>query len=135
MRRLALLVVVVAAVGFAGGATAAWALTASGPGTAKAKTLGPGNTPAASVSGHKVTVAWTASTYVGGGAVAGYLVRRYNASTGVAQTVGNACSGTISSLSCTENGVQSGSWQYTVTPAAGTNWRGSESAKSAAAGV
>lgn len=124
-------VAVVVAVGFPGGAAAGWLLSGSGSGAAKAKTLGSGNAPAGSVSGRKVTVTWTASSYTNGGAPAGYVVRRYNATSGVVQTIGNACTGTISGLTCTENGVPAGSWQYTVTPAAGTNWRGPESAKSA----
>jgi hypothetical protein len=133
-RFLVLLIVVVAAAGFSGGATAGWALTRSGSGMSKAKTLGSGNAPTASVSGRKVTVSWTASAYTNGGAPAGYLVRRYKASTGVLQTIGSACSETINALTCTESSVPSGSWQYTVTPAAG-NWRGPESAKSTTAVV
>jgi hypothetical protein len=125
-----LLVVAVVAVGFPGGATAGWSHTGAGSGAAKAKTLGSGNAPGGSVSGHKVTVTWTATSYTNGGTAAGYVVRRYNASTGTLQTIGANCSGTISALSCTENGVPAGSWQYTVTPATG-NWRGPESAKSA----
>jgi hypothetical protein len=124
-----LLVAVVAA--FPGGAAAAWTLTRSGSGAAKAKTLGSGNTPTVSNQGHKVTVAWAASYFTTGGAVPGYVVRRYNAITGVGQGALNGCSGTISGLTCIENSVPTGSWQYTVTPAAGTNWRGTESAKSA----
>jgi hypothetical protein len=120
----------VAAVAVPGGAAAAWALHGSGPGAAKAKTLGAGNVPTASVSGHKVTVAWAATSYTNGGTAAGYLIRRYNASTGVLQTIGANCAGTIAGLTCTENGVPAGSWQYTVTPAT-SNWRGPESAKSA----
>lgn len=99
-----------------------------------AKMLGSGNVPAGSVSGHKVTVTWTATSYTNGGTAAGYVVRRYNASTGVLQTIGANCSGTITALTCTENGVPSGSWKYTVTPATG-NWRGPESAKSATVAV
>jgi hypothetical protein len=129
MRWLLLVVVVVAAVGFPGGATAAWSLAGSGSGAAMAKTLGSGNVPAGSVSGHKVTVTWAASSYTNGGTAAGYIVRRYNASTGALQTIGANCSGTIAALTCTENGVPAGSWKYTVTPATG-NWRGPESAKS-----
>jgi hypothetical protein len=127
MRWLLLLVAVVA-VGSPGGATAAWSRIGSGSSAAKAKALGPGNVP--TVSGHKVTVSWAASSYANGGSPAGYLINRYNASTGVLQTIGANCSGTIAALTCTENGVPSGSWKYTVTPAAG-NWRGAESAKSA----
>jgi hypothetical protein len=125
-----LLVAAVVAVGFPGGAAAGWSLAGSGSGAAMAKTLGSGNTPSGSVNGHKVTVTWTASSYTNGGAPAGYVVRRYNASTGVVQTIGANCSGTITALTCTENGVPAGSWKYTVTPATG-NWRGPESVKSA----
>lgn len=132
---LPFLAAAVVAVGFPGGAAAGWPLVGSGSGAAKAKTLGSGNAPTASVSGHKVTVTWTASAYTNGGNAAGYVVRRYNAPTGVVQTIGNACSGTISALTCVENGVPAGSWQYTITPAAGTNWRGPESAKSTAVAV
>jgi hypothetical protein len=117
------------AVGLPGGAAAGWPLFRSGSGAAKAKTLGSGNAPGGSVAGHKVTLTWTASSYTNGGNAAGYLVRRYNASTGVVQTIGSACSATITSLSCVESGVPAGSWQYTITPAT-ANWRGAESAKS-----
>ena len=125
-----LLAVAAVAVGFPGGAAAAWVLTGSGGAAAMAKTLGSGNVPSGSVSGHKVSVTWTATSYTNGGAAAGYLIRRYNATTGVLQAIGANCSGTISALTCTENGVPAGSWKYTVTPATG-NWRGPESAKSA----
>jgi hypothetical protein len=126
-----LFVLVVVAVGFPGGAAAGWALAGSGSGAAKAKTLGSGNPPSGSVQGRKVTVTWTASFYTGGGAAAGYVVRRYNAATGVGYAAASGCSGTVSALTCTETNVPAGSWQYTITPAAG-NWRGAESAKSAA---
>jgi hypothetical protein len=132
--RCLLLLLATAAIGFPGGAAAGWTLAASGSGAAKAKTLGSGNAPSASVSAHKVTVSWTASSYTTGGTVAGYTVRRYNTSTGVGQAAANGCSGTISVLTCSESGVSAGSWQYTVTPAAG-NWRGGESAKSAVVAV
>jgi hypothetical protein len=128
---LPLLAVAAVAVGFPGGAAAGWALFRSGSGAAKAKTLGSGNAPGGTVSGHKVTLSWTASSYTNGGNAAGYLVRRYNTSTGAVQTIGSACSGTISALTCVESGVPAGSWQYTVMPATG-NWRGAESAKSTA---
>jgi hypothetical protein len=133
MRWLLLLVAVVA-VGFPGGAAASWSLTRSGSGAAKAKTLGGGNVPTGSVSGHKVTLTWAASSYTSGGSPAGYVISRYNATTGVLQTIGANCSGTIAALTCTENGVPFGSWKYTVAPVAG-NWRGPESAKSAAVAV
>jgi hypothetical protein len=127
--RIVLLVLVAVATAFPGGATAAWALARPGPVAAKARALGAGSTPNASVTGRKVTVSWTASSFTTGGAVPGYVVRRYNATTGVGTAALNGCSGTITGLTCTENSVPTGSWQYTVTPAAG-NWRGTESGKS-----
>jgi hypothetical protein len=133
MRRrfLPLLVIVAAAGVLAGGAAAAWSLSRPGPGAAQAKTLAVGSQPTASVQGHKVTVTWTASSFTTGGAAPGYVIRRYNVATGVGVGAANGCSGTLTVLTCTETGVSSGSWQYTVTPAAGTNWRGPESIKSA----
>ena len=99
-----------------------------GSGAGKAKTLGSGSTPTASVSGRRATVSWAASTYTNGGTVAGYTIRRYNVGTGAGQAAANGCSGIVTALTCTETNVPGGSWQYTITPAAG-NWRGTESAK------
>jgi hypothetical protein len=105
-------------------------LHGSGPGAALAKTLSQGNAPAGAVTGHKVKVTWTASSYTNGGvAAAGYIIKRYDTS-GVLQTILSACTGTIVGLTCTESSVPSGTWQYTVTPAT-ANWRGPESPKSA----
>ena len=131
MRRLALaLALAVAAVGYPGGAAAGWSLLRSGSGAAKATSLNAGNVPTlTNGNGHNVNVSWTASTYAGGGSPQGYLIKRYSASTGV--FVANACGGTvITGLTCIDSAAK-GSWQYTVTPATG-NWRGAESAKSAA---
>jgi hypothetical protein len=132
MRWFALTVAIAAAVaaGFPGGAAAGWRIVGSGGGKAKAKTLNSGNRPTGTVAGHKVTVTWLASTYAEGGAPAGYIVRRFHATTGVEQVVGSSCSGTIAGLTCTESGVPAGSWQYTIT-AATANWRGPQSVKSA----
>jgi hypothetical protein len=129
-RRLLPVLLVAAVAAFPGGAAAAWSLTCSGPGAAKAKTLGAGNQPTVSNLGRRVTVTWAASYFTTGGAVPGYVVRRYNAVTGVGVNALNGCSGTITVLTCTESSVPTGSWRYTVTPAAGTNWRGAESPKS-----
>jgi hypothetical protein len=129
-RRFVPVLLVAAVAWFPAGAAAAWTLTRSGPGAAKAKALGPGNQPGASNQGRRVTVTWTASYFTTGGAVPGYVVRRYNAVTGVGVNALNGCSGTITALTCTESSVPTGSWRYTVTPAAGTNWRGVESPKS-----
>ena len=110
-------------------ASAAWSRSAIGGGAAQAKALGTGNVPTATVSGKKVTVTWAASTFSNGGTVPGYVVRRYNASTAVLQTIGASCTGTIATLTCTERNTPAGGWNYTVTPAV-ANWRGGESAKS-----
>lgn len=115
-------------------ASAAWSPSAIGSGAARAKALGTGNIPTATVSGKKVTVTWSASTFSNGGNVPGYVVRRYDASTGVLQTIGASCTGTIAALTCTERNTPAGGWKYTVTPAV-ANWRGGESAKSATATV
>ena len=110
-------------------ASAAWSRSAIGGGAAQAKALGTGNIPTATVSGKKVTVTWSASTFSNGGNVPGYVVRRYHASTGVLQTIGASCTGTIAALTCIERNTPAGGWNYTVTPAVAT-WRGGESAKS-----
>jgi hypothetical protein len=131
MRRRSLpLLLVAAVVAFPGGAAAAWVLSGSGSGATKAKTLGSGNQPTASAVLRTVTVTWTASSFTTGGAVPGYVVWRYNALTGVGSQATNGCSGIVAAVTCTETNVPVGSWQYTVTPAAG-NWRGPESTKSA----
>jgi hypothetical protein len=77
-----------------------------------------------------VTVTWAASSYTNGGTPGGYVIKRYDATTGVVQAIGANCAGTISALTCTESGVPFGSWKYAVTPAT-ASWRGAESAKSA----
>jgi hypothetical protein len=110
-------------------ASAAWSRSSIGNGAARAKALGTGNIPTATVSGKKVILTWTASTFSNGGNVPGYVVRRYSASTGLLQTIGTNCTGTIAALTCTEHSVPAGGWKYTVTPAV-ANWRGGESAQS-----
>jgi hypothetical protein len=115
-------------------AAAAWNRTAPGSAAARATALGPGNLPTAAVSGKRVAVAWSASTFTGGGNAPGYIVRRYNATTGALQAVGASCNGTVTTLTCTEKNTPTGDWQYTITPVA-ANWRGSESGKSAVISV
>jgi len=93
--------------------------------------MGGGSAPTAAAAPLSTTVAvsWPAATYANGSPVAGYIVHRYNAATGAAQTVGASCTGTVQALSCSESGVAIGAWKYSVTPAAGT-WRGGESGRS-----
>ena len=64
-----------------------------------------------------------------GAAVQGYRIQRYAQGSTTAIGPGAACSGTITVLTCAENAVPGGTWQYTVTPIQGS-WTGAESAKS-----
>jgi hypothetical protein len=114
----------------AGVAQAGWSGNHNGSTFAKASSMPAGNTPTTSISGRNVTVSWSASSFAGGGPnVSGYVVKRYNNS-GVQQTIGGGCSGTISALTCTETNVDPGSWKYSVTPKQ-NNWTGTESSQSA----
>ncbi|MEA2300767.1 MAG: hypothetical protein QOE44_1302, partial [Solirubrobacteraceae bacterium] len=119
----------------------AWAIWSAGAdatshGASTAASVNQGATPTASAApGRTVAVAWGAATLSNGHAVDGYIVKRYDAGSGVAQTVLSGCSGTISTTSCTETGVPSGAWKYSVTPVIATNWQGAESLKSGTATV
>ena len=108
-------------------AWAAWTSSGTGAGAAHATMVNAGNTPTVSANSSAVTISWAPSTLVGGGAVDGYVVKRYNASD-VQQSIGANCSGTITTLTCTENSVLSGTWKYSVTPKK-ASWTGAESAK------
>jgi hypothetical protein len=104
--------------------------SAGGNGVAAATTVGAGATPTVSTAGTTASLNWAASTLANGSAVTGYLVKRYNATTLVAQTIFSSCSGTVTGTSCTESSVPAGSWRYSITPVVGTNWTGAESALS-----
>src|ERR1700716_1936993 len=117
---------------FSAGGLVAWAAwTSQGNGLAAAKSLSmpTGNTPTVSLSGTTVTVAWAESDFANGAAVHAYRVQRYAQGSATAITPGADCGGTISALTCAENAVPGGTWQYTVTPLQGT-WTGAESPKS-----
>jgi hypothetical protein len=126
----AALSVVVAVLAATGSAVASWQPAGSGGGSARSKsmTASAGAKPTATVSSHNVTVSWAASTFAEGGAVPSYIVKRYDA-LGNLQTIGAACSGLVSGTSCTESGVPTNTWKYSITPAAGT-WRGLEGPQS-----
>jgi hypothetical protein len=135
MRRAALAFLVAAALAAqTGTAAAAWAPSGNGSDAAKAKQMPNGNQPTASISNRDVTVSWAASSFSGGGNVSGYTVKRYDTN-GNSQSIGSACSGTVSGLTCTENGVPAGTWKYSVTPKQGNNWTGTESSQSASVTV
>ena len=114
-------------------AGAAWSSPGSGGQWARAISLSGGNTPSASVSNRSVTVSWSATTLPGGAPVAGYTVRRYSTG-GALQSIGSACSGTVSTTSCVESGVPGGTWRYSVQPKQG-NWTGAESSQSSSVTV
>ena len=130
VRRLA--IAVVAALTATAAANAAWAPTGLGNGKAGSKTMtaSTGSVPTATVSSHAVTLTWTASQFADGVNVPGYVVKRYDGVTNALQTTLTSCSGVVGATTCTENAVPTGTWKYTVTPAAGA-WRGVEGAKSA----
>ena len=132
MRRAVSLIAIAATLAIPSAAAASWHPTGSGSGYSRADALSGGNTPTTSVSGRNVTVNWTATS--GNVPVTGYVVKRYDASSGVQQTIGSGCSGTVAGTTCTEAAVSPGSWKYSVTPAR-QNWRGSESTKSSATTV
>ena len=131
MRAACALVLGIAALTVPAPGGAAWSVGTSGSGKIGSKTMPAANgVPSGSVSSHDVTVTWSAAQFAGGGNVPGYVVKRYDAVTNAAQTVLSACNGIVPATSCVEHGVPSGTWKYTVTPAAGS-WRGTESGKSA----
>ena len=127
--------VVLAAGGLASGLLAYFsgAASAGSAGGAAATSVAPG-TPPTSVSsqpGRAVTLSWEATALANGQPVDGYLVTRYDANPPYAPQITLAgCGGVVTALSCTETAVPFGSWQYTITPVIGANWRGTESTKS-----
>ena len=136
-RRLAIVLSVVAlSGGFVGGLIAYFsgAAAAGSAGGAAATFVNAGNAPASAANaGRSVTLTWSASTLANGEPVDGYVVTRYEADPPYAPQLTQAgCNGTITALTCTEVGVPFGTWQYTVTPINGANWRGLESLKSGA---
>ncbi len=120
----------------AGSAWAYWTPTSlpGGSTAAAATTVGAGATPTAVATGGSVAVSWAASTLADGSAVGGYTVTRYNAAD-VPQVVGGSCAGLVTATTCTETGVTTGTWTYSITPRIATNWIGAESAKSAGVAV
>ncbi|MEP6478900.1 MAG: LamG-like jellyroll fold domain-containing protein [Rhodoglobus sp.] len=125
-----------ATLAFAGVGGAAWAYwlansTAGSSGASAATAVNGGSTPTANVVGTTVTVTWAASALANGQPVTGYLVKRYEATTLVSQTMLASCAGTVAATSCVESSVPAGSWKYAITPVFATNWQGAESAKSA----
>jgi hypothetical protein len=112
-----------------GVAFAAWSASGSGPAETVALTMPVGQTPRVAARSQSVSVSWSANTFSSGAAVEGYVIARHDATTGAGQPIGSGCNGTITTTSCTETTVPSGSWTYTVTPIQG-GWHGAESPQS-----
>ncbi|GAA2138235.1 Ig-like domain-containing protein [Arthrobacter humicola] len=136
--RVAVIVAGVALLSWAGpGANAFWASVANGgSAAAAADAVAAGATPSASVSAGNVTLAWKAAATLAGRPVSGYTLARYaSASGGTRIAAGGTCTGTVTAgLGCTDQGVPTGTWYYTVTPVLG-QWQGPESVRSAGAAV
>jgi len=110
-------------------AQAFWSGSGAGSGAGAATTMPTGAAPSGSAESNAVTISFSAAHMSNGTAVAGYEVSRYNAS-GTQVTVNAACSGVITTTTCTEQSVAAGTWYYTVTPVQG-HWTGGQSPKSA----
>jgi hypothetical protein len=111
-------------------ADAAWTGQGSGKAAAAARLMPSGTAPSGTALSDQVTISWPPSTFSNGVDVAGYIVNRYNASTGAMATVGTGCSGVLTTTTCTETSVARGPWLYTDTPVQ-VNWTGGQSAESA----
>jgi len=105
---------------------AAWTTGASGPAAAGATTMPAGAQPVGGATNGAVSIRWPAVAMSNGVAVAGYVVRRFDAASGAEATVGAACSGVITTTTCTEQSVPVGMWIYTVTPVQ-LSWSGAQS--------
>ena len=121
--------VITATLAYPVAASAQWSTTGSGPAGAGATTMPAGATPTATARLDSVSVSWSAVTLASGAPVAGYIVHRYNTLNGSPATVGAGCAGIVTSTSCVESSVPSGTWMYTDTPVQ-ANWSGPESSPS-----
>lgn len=84
-------------------------------------------------NGSTVTVTFNqAATSLGSVPITSYRLERYPSTGGPAIAVSPTCSIASGAVTCTETSVPDGRWQYTDTPAYGTNWVGIESAASPA---
>jgi hypothetical protein len=120
--------------------------TAGSHGAAQAGTLDAGNQPSASAPDREVTVSWTQNSpaFLGGllgddgDSAGGYLITRYADGDNDPIPAGDDCDGvrrgSDDPLECTESGLSTGRWHYTVTPRY-YNWLGAESAPSDAVAI
>jgi hypothetical protein len=104
-----------------------------GEGAAGAATVNQGSAPTASETGStNVVVDWGASSLSNGVPTDGYIIKRYDAATGVQATIGGGCAGIVTATTCNEPATPPGNWKYSVTPVFSSNWRGEEGVKSGA---
>ncbi|WP_454698253.1 beta strand repeat-containing protein [Arthrobacter humicola] len=118
------------ATGIGPAAYAFWQTESSNYAATAADSIPAGGKPAVTTNGAGLSVNWTAATTASGRPVSGYTVTRYAVATGgTAIPATGACAGTVTALTCTEQGVPGGLWYYTVTPAIAL-WTGAESPRS-----
>jgi hypothetical protein len=122
----ALVVLVPAAVALAG-----WMIQLGSGATAAALAgdLPTVSQPTATREAADVAITWPAASLPDGRAVAGYVVSSRHSVTGVARNVGGTCAGVLTSTQCTDPGVPSGTWTWSVAAAEGS-WRGPASPQS-----
>lgn len=112
------------------GALAAWVTIGTGTAQSSAGSLPQGNTPTVPTdSTGSVELNWAATTPPAGVTLDGYRVERH----AVGETdpleftpAGGSCSGTVDGLTCTDEDVPEGDWQYRVSPRL-ANWSGERS--------
>ncbi len=119
-----------------GGVYALWSATTATGGTAgvRAAALGAGNQPDVGVLGTAVEVSWAPTELPDGEPVAAYEVSAHDATSGAARAVAGTCAGLISTTSCTDLAVPSGTWRYRVVPRE-ASWTGIPSPLSGTATV
>lgn len=108
---------------------AAWGGSGSGAASALADSMPSGNAPTAGATGTSVTLQWPTAYLPGNVPVAGYVIQRFNVATGAQAVVGAGCSGTVTTTTCVESNVPSGTWDYIDIPVQ-DNWTGGPSSAS-----
>ena len=109
-------------------AQAAWSANGAGSAAGRAFVMPNGNPPTVSATGTDVTLRWSAALFPGGAPVEGYRIARIGAN-GQPVLAQASCAGTITTTTCTEHNVPTGTWTYTDTPIQG-GWSGQTSSPS-----
>ena len=81
---------------------------AHGDAVGSATVMNQGPTPTAVGHLASVVVTWGVAIADNGTAASGYIVRRFDAGSGVEQTVAAGCSGVVAATTCSESGVPAG---------------------------